>query len=270
MNVVNLFERAREAASDNGASEAAERPAAEPRRAPAAPPPGRAAVDAPGLRHASAHGGQHRPVPPSASPTEILARAARPGGGTRPRRLTPSAVIAQALDRPSPLESFWGIWLAHQEVLRQRSLRLSGGNRADAEDALSNAMLRAAQAYARQPVQNPRAWLLRILHNACMDQHRHNASLAAMDETAGEPPRTCPGCWETAAPSPEEELSLAQMEQAWRQAMSALPGPLSDPLRLHLEGWPDELIAVRMNISREVVRKRRQLAKDRLRALLKY
>lgn len=204
------------------------------------------------------------------SPAEILARAARPGTGRRPRRLTPAAVIAQALDRPSPLDSFWGVWIAHQEVLRNRSLRLSGGNRADAEDALSNAMLRAAQAYARQPVQNPRAWLLRILHNACMDQHRRNATLAAMEDPPSEAPQTPLAGWEGVAPSPEEELSQAQMERAWREALSALPEPLSDPLRLYLEGWPDELIALQLNISRELVRKRRQLAKDRLRAALRF
>jgi RNA polymerase sigma factor (sigma-70 family) len=159
------------------------------------------------------------------------------------------------------------VWLSHQEFLRRRSFRLSGGNRADAEDALGNAMLRAAQAYARQPVQNPRAWLLRILHNACMDQHRRNACLSVMGDFAVEP-APAPEAWPRAAPSPEEELSLAESERTWTQAMRALPGPLNDPLRLHLEGWGDDEIARRLNISRELVRKRRQLAKDRLRQFL--
>jgi len=205
------------------------------------------------------------------SPAQILARAARPGAARRlhPGRLTPAGVIAQALDRPAPLDGFWAIWMAHQDVLRHRSFRLSGGNRADAEDALSNAMVRAAQAYMRQQVQNPRAWLLTILHNACMDQHRRNASLATIEDPAAEAPPPSSANWVGAAPSPEEELSQAQMDQAWRQAMSTLPSLLNDPLRLYLEGWSDDDIARRLSISREVVRKRRQLAKDRLRALLK-
>lgn len=203
------------------------------------------------------------------TPAEVLARAARPRG-PGPPALDAAAVIAQALDRPAALDGFWAIWLTHQEVLRHRSLRLSGGNRADAEDALGNAMLRAAQAYVRQPVLNPRAWLLTILHNACMDQHRRYAAQATIDETETETPTPAAEAeWTSAAPSPEEALAQAQMERAWRQAMSTLPGLLNDPLRLHLEGWSDDDIARRLNISRELVRKRRQLAKDRLRALLR-
>ena len=110
--------------------------------------------------------------------------------------------------------------------------------------------------------------LLTILHNACMEQHRRYASLAAIEDSGPEPPPPASPNW-IAAPSPEEELAEAQMERAWREAMGALPGPLNDPLRLHLEGWSDDDIARRLGISREVVRKRRQLAKDRLRALLK-
>jgi RNA polymerase sigma factor (sigma-70 family) len=238
MNLVELSGRAPEAANDDDAAPIGPRPNPTPR-----------SDSAPGVA-GRADGAPRRLRPP------------------RPRRLSPAAVIAQALDRPSALDAFWGVWLAHQELLRHRSMRLSGGNRADAEDALSNAMLRAAHAYVRQPVQNPRAWLLRILHNACMDQHRRNACLAAIDEDAGPRPGTSADCWEDAAPSPEDELSQSQMEQAWRQAMSALPGALGDPLQLHLDGWPDELIALHLNVSREVVRKRRQLAKARLRALL--
>ena len=50
--------------------------------------------------------------------------------------------------------------------------------------------------------------------------------------------------------------------------MNALPAALVEPLRLHLDDWSDERIAAHLNISRELVRKRRQLAKNRLRLLL--
>lgn len=252
MNVVQLFPSAVPPTPDDDPAEGSQPPAAPaPEEAPPLGPPRSIAP--------------RRPAARGLSPADILARSASRGGGGR--RLSPAAVIAQSLERPAALEGFWAVWLAHQDLLRHRSFRLSGGNRADAEDALGNAMLRAAQAYARQPVQNPRAWLLRILHNACMDQHRRNACLSTIEDPALEPPPGPEG-WPRAAPSPEEELFQAESESAWLQAMHALPGPLNDPLRLHLEGWSDDDIARRLNITREVVRKRRQLAKDRLRRFL--
>jgi DNA-directed RNA polymerase specialized sigma24 family protein len=63
-------------------------------------------------------------------------------------------------------------------------------------------------------------------------------------------------------------LSQAQLQTAWTKAVSALPPVLIDPLRLYLDDWPDEAIAAHLGISRELVRKRRQIAKDRLRDLL--
>lgn len=68
--------------------------------------------------------------------------------------------------------------------------------------------------------------------------------------------------------TPEEALSRAQAETAIGRGFSALPEHLREPLKLHLDGAPDEEIAQRFEVTREVVRKRRQLARDRLRASL--
>jgi RNA polymerase sigma factor (sigma-70 family) len=202
---------------------------------------------------------------PSRSPVEILAGAA---GGGRGRSVTPAEVIAQSLDRKPSLDRFWAVWMAHQTVLRQRSLRLSGGNRADAEDALSAAMVRAAQAFDRQPIQNPGAWLVRILHNACMDQHRQNASRVPIKTEDDDLPPPSAAAWAAVEPSPEEALSQQESDAAWSRAMRALPASLVEPLKLHLDDWSDEQIAAHLNISRELVRKRRQLARKQLRLLL--
>jgi RNA polymerase sigma factor (sigma-70 family) len=201
----------------------------------------------------------------SPSPVEVLARAA---GGGRGRSVTPAEVIAQSLDRRPSLDHFWAVWMAHQTVLRQRSLRLSGGNRADAEDALSAAMVRAAQAFDRQPIQNPGAWLVRILHNTCMDQHRQNASRVPIKTEDDDLPPPSAAAWAAAEPSPEEVLSQQESDAAWGRAMRALPASLVEPLKLHLDDWSDEQIAAHLNISRELVRKRRQLARKQLRLLL--
>ncbi|MFN7130057.1 MAG: RNA polymerase sigma factor [Brevundimonas sp.] len=182
--------------------------------------------------------------------------------------MTPAEVIARSLDRRPSLDRFWAVWMAHQNVLRQRSLRLSGGNRADAEDALSAAMVRAAQAFDRQPIQNPGAWLVRILHNTCMDQHRQNASRVPIKTEDDDLPPPSAAAWAAAEPSPEEALAQQESDAAWGRAMRALPASLVEPLKLHLDDWNDEQIAAHLNISRELVRKRRQLARKQLRLLL--
>ncbi|NBB65594.1 hypothetical protein GVN18_40735, partial [Pseudomonas sp. ODNR1LW] len=128
----------------------------------------------------------------------------RPERRGKPPGLTPAEVIAQSLDRRPALDRFWAVWMAHQAGLRQRSLRLSGGNQADAEDALSAAMVRAAQAFDRQPIHNPGAWLVRILHNTCMDQHRHNASRVPIESEEEGLPQPSGGAWAGPEPSPED------------------------------------------------------------------
>jgi RNA polymerase sigma factor (sigma-70 family) len=209
------------------------------------------------------HSGRTQLLAPS--PARILARSV---GGPGRGGVTPAAVIARSLDRPQALEGFWAVWMAHQTTLRRRSLRLSGGNRAEAEDALSVAMVRAAQAFDRQPVQNPGAWLVRILYNACMDQHRQNVGRITMGSTEADLPSPASAAWLREEPSPEEALDRQEWDAAWGRAMNALPAALVEPLRLYLDDWSDEDIAAHLSISRELVRKRRQLAKNRLRLLL--
>lgn len=204
----------------------------------------------------------------ASSPVDLLVGAMRSSRPVRGRAPTPAEVIARSLDRPNALEGFWAIWLAHQNSLRRRSLRLSGGNRADAEDALGATMVRAAQAFERQTVRNPGAWLVRILHNTCMDQHRLNAHRAPIEADDEDLPPSTATAWIEETPSPEEVLSRREAAVAWARAMSALPDILIQPLRLHLDDWSDERIAAHLGISRELVRKRRQLARNQLRLLL--
>jgi RNA polymerase sigma factor (sigma-70 family) len=182
-------------------------------------------------------------------------------------------VIARGLNRshpgqPTRSDLFWSIWQNHSAFLAQRSVRLSGGNRADAEDALSNAMLRAVQSFSTQDVQNPRAWLLRILHNIAMDTHRQNGRHLPVDEISGEPPTPAASFDQKTEPTPEETLAQTQFNRALQAALRQLPGDYLTPLMLHLDDVPDDEIARRLNISQALVRKRRQLAKERLRQLL--
>jgi RNA polymerase sigma factor (sigma-70 family) len=56
----------------------------------------------------------------------------------------------------------------HHRELRRHCVRLTG-SRADADDALQDALLRAWRARRTQSSGSPRAWLYRIATNACFD-----------------------------------------------------------------------------------------------------
>nr|WP_274622433.1 sigma-70 family RNA polymerase sigma factor [Myxococcus fulvus] len=128
---------------------------------------------------------------------------------------------------------FWELWRQHQPRLLARSVRQLGGNHADAEDALGAAMLRAAEAWPREShrLHNPEAWLTRILHNTCVDQHRARARRAddLTDDT----------CTEATAPlhAPSPEHLLLERERArllWRH-VSQLPEALRQACVMRFE-----------------------------------
>ena len=162
--------------------------------------------------------------------------------------------------------AFWQIWLEHRDYLRQHSLRLSSGNVADAEDALSEAMLRAAQAFSRSTIRNHRAWLLRLVHNACMDRyrsnHRHKQLAQVITEEAVQ---SVPAIAVRRDRTPEDLLAALEQIYDLQRAMSSLPPMLAEPLLLYLNDVTDGEIAGNLRVTKEVVRKRRQIARAWLR-----
>ena len=68
--------------------------------------------------------------------------------------------------------------------------------------------------------------------------------------------------------SPEELLTALQFAAELRQAFENLPRSLAEPLLQYLDGQPDAEIADNLKVSREVIRKRRQMARDWLRRRL--
>jgi RNA polymerase sigma factor (sigma-70 family) len=198
------------------------------------------------------------------TPAMVLARAAG-----FPAHLKPAQVIERALD-PRPVETdeevFWRIWLEHKTYLRANALRFSSGNVADAEDALSEAMLKAAQTFSAAAIRNHRGWLLRLVHNACMDRHRSNRrqSRLAKDITDADA-QSAPAVAIQPDRSPEELLAAFQQMGGLQRALQALPEFLFEPLMLYLDELSDAEIAGSLNVTREVVRKRRQIARALLR-----
>jgi RNA polymerase sigma factor (sigma-70 family) len=72
-------------------------------------------------------------------------------------------------------EAFWRLWVGYHDYLYRLCLRQMGGNREEAEDALSKAMVKAWYClpdYAAK-INDLRAWLTRLILNLCVDIHRH-------------------------------------------------------------------------------------------------
>ncbi|MFY2558200.1 RNA polymerase sigma factor [Corallococcus terminator] len=165
---------------------------------------------------------------------------------------------------------FWELWLCHHSKLLAKSLRHLGGHQADAEDALSTAMLRASEAWPRevQRLRNPEAWLTRVVHNACVDQHRARA------RRADGPPRDedeATSAREPLAHVPSSEQLLLEQEQSrllWRH-VHRLPEPLRQVCLLRFERELDgRTMAEELGITHVNTRRRLLRAYELLRLAL--
>ncbi|MDZ8225792.1 MULTISPECIES: RNA polymerase sigma factor [unclassified Nostoc] len=70
-------------------------------------------------------------------------------------------------------KAFWQLWEQYQNYLARCCLKWMG-NPTDAEDALSQAMLKAWKKIRNCTVEikNIKSWLTQLTHNLCMDIHR--------------------------------------------------------------------------------------------------
>lgn len=183
-----------------------------------------------------------------------------------PPEVEPNA--AEAAAAIDVRDAFWDFWLGHQEQMRKQCLRLMAGNVADAEDALSNAMLRASQKFPNyaDSIINGKAWLRKLVYNVCMDHYRQDrmTEYKAFDQESDIPPS---GAMFTEKPqSPEDKaLSREQMHQL-DECIEGLSSNLRVPLYLRcIEGWSYPDIAAELDLKTDTVRKRIQLARDHLR-----
>ena len=103
------------------------------------------------------------------------------------------------------------------------------GQRADAEDVVQEACLRALTALESTPIEQPRAWLLGIVRNSAftwLAKNRPKALLVTDDNQVFE---TAARNGE-AAPNAEETLIAAADQAALHQAIAALPLPFREVL----------------------------------------
>ncbi|WP_190474783.1 RNA polymerase sigma factor [Aerosakkonema funiforme] len=169
-------------------------------------------------------------------------------------------------------EVFWQLWKRYQNYLYRRCLKWMGGNPADAEEALSRAMLKAwekSRDYAHA-IANFKAWLTRLTHNICVDIRRESKRLAHRVES-----------WDLIAQQREEQLvsqshtpenaaMRSELEIVIHRAIEELPPRLRQPFILHfIEEKSYQDISQQLGISYDNLCKRISQARAILQKRLK-
>jgi RNA polymerase sigma factor (sigma-70 family) len=181
----------------------------------------------------------------------------RPDGAAGPK--PPDAELLADL-AAGQAEAFWSLWNRFQKSLRQLCLRLMDGHASDAEDALSQVMLKALDRLPSSAgkITHLEAWLHRLARNLCIDLRRERHRRTEIGES-----------WKLATlvePIASQPTLHIEAESVVQQRIAALPPPLREPFELHIvREIPVKEIASQLGLSSANVRKRVQLARARLR-----
>ncbi|MEU8033788.1 sigma-70 family RNA polymerase sigma factor, partial [Streptomyces sp. NPDC049099] len=166
-----------------------------------------------------------------------------------------------ATDMPAETEAAderWQRMWSHREQLLKVARRRSM-SREDAEDAVHEAMLRAAE---RPDLDDERlgAWLTTVTMRLCVDRYRQVNREA---EVGSRPTLVAPG------PVPVEEAVCDRAEAKWLAVRSGeLPARQAEALRLKSEDLDVSQVAVRMGLSYRTVESLLARARRTLRASL--
>lgn len=154
-------------------------------------------------------------------------------------------------------------WLAQWYVPAYRTARLILNNSDDAEDAVQDAFLRLWRFRDSIPTDDgARAWLYRVVVNACYSRarselraaRRHDAAMAAFDETAQ-------------SAGADEEAGRSIEGAAVRRAIASLPETLRVPLVLrYYADLSEREIAIAVHRRAGTVKSRLHEARRRLAA----
>jgi RNA polymerase sigma factor (sigma-70 family) len=162
--------------------------------------------------------------------------------------------------------AFWALWQKYQKHLFAVCLRQMGGIHADAEDALSKAMLKALDTMPRhaRAVVNTRAWLTRLTANVCIEMHRERSRRRAKLSSEQ-------GFASVEGPihstlTPEETLLRGEIYAFMARTIDRLTTRLREPFVLRFEQEMScREVGERLMLSSENVRKRIQQARAVLR-----
>ncbi|MEQ9347406.1 MAG: RNA polymerase sigma factor [Thalassospira sp.] len=164
--------------------------------------------------------------------------------------------------------NFWPLWIDQQDTLLKQCLKLMSGNMDDAQDALSEAMVKASVKFedSMDEIRNHRAWLSRIVHNACIDLHRQNRRKAEYhEETHGSGETPASPMTAPTIPSPEESYLTGERMDQLETVLLAMQEKLRKPLLMRcVQDRSYDEIAKALGLSNCAVRKRVQLAREHL------
>lgn len=137
-------------------------------------------------------------------------------------------------------------------------------NKADAEDAVQEAFLRAFSALENVRGDNAKPWLLTIVRNTCLawrKRNRNSASTIGLEERLEEPNEP--------SPDPEEALLISSDREQVRRALERLPPDFREAVVLReLEGLSYREMATTMGVPLGTVMSRLSRARDWLRHIL--
>lgn len=163
--------------------------------------------------------------------------------------------------------AYWQLWILHESALRRVCLRYMNYRDGNAEDALSEAMLKAYEALSKHAhrITNMGGWLQRLTRNVCIDILRAEKKV----QTGLEEPDILPGSINNSThsvQSPEQDLLKQEFLDRVIDQLKKLPDKLKLPLVLrYLNHKSYQDIAFLLKITEPNARKRIQLAKDCLR-----
>jgi RNA polymerase sigma-70 factor (ECF subfamily) len=163
----------------------------------------------------------------------------------------------------------------YEGCLLRTACRFYNGNEHDAQDCVQEALVRGYQAYVEGRFQegtNARAWLLRILTNVFLNDHRQRRrwNTAVDAQELAEADASCVAAGQThPVERPETALLAATLDEPLERALAALSAELRlSVILVDIEGLEYAEAAAMLNIPIGTVRSRLSRARLQLHSLL--
>ncbi|NEO67983.1 sigma-70 family RNA polymerase sigma factor [Moorena sp. SIO3H5] len=174
-------------------------------------------------------------------------------------------------DRSDLISQFWQQWQESRGQLYRCCLKMMNFNRMDAEDALSQAMVKAWEKVQKfgEKITNLKAWLYQVTRNFCIDIIRKRSCAAVGIESIEWVGNTEEVITTGTVECPESVLEREERSERIRGAIAELPEKLRETFILHFyRELSHQEIADRQGISYDNVCKRISLARKRLKERL--
>ena len=174
-------------------------------------------------------------------------------------------------DRSHILSQFWQQWQESRGQLYRCCLKMMNSNRMDAEDALSQVMVKAWEKVQKfgEKITNLKAWLYQVTRNFCIDLIRKGSCGAVGVESIEWVGNTEEVITTGTVECPESVLEREERYAEIRRAIAELPEKLRETFILHFyRELSHKEIAEHQGISYDNVCKRISLARKRLKVKL--